>query len=109
MSLERLIVDDGGFDVLVGDSRIGSRRVIESCDVAFLDQLTARYARLVRSHSDNGALAGVGRELFDWLDGAERQLRVLLQRGQAPLVFEVQGPRSPSETCGRYCARRGSC
>ncbi|MGM7643936.1 CHAT domain-containing protein [Nocardia sp. JW2] len=93
-----LVVDDGGFDVLVGDSRIGPRRVVETDDVELLDELTARYARLVHSRAEDGALLSVGRELFDWLDGPERQLSGLLDRAPAPLVFEVRGPRSPTES-----------
>ncbi|MEV0104102.1 tetratricopeptide repeat protein, partial [Nocardia sp. NPDC050789] len=53
---------------------------------------------MVHSRSDQGELAALGRELFDWLDGGQRQLSVLLERAPSPLVFEIQSPRSPSES-----------
>ncbi|WP_431957991.1 hypothetical protein [Nocardia lijiangensis] len=90
-----LKVDNGGFDVLVGDSRIGPCWTLEADDVGFLDQVTARYSYLTRSRADDAALAGVGRKLFD---GAEYEFSVLMERTPAPLVFEVQCPRTPTES-----------
>ena len=41
--------------------------------------------------------SSLGRELYRWLDGDQGQLSALLERAARPLVFEVAGPRSPSE------------
>ena len=92
-----LVVDAAGFEVLVGDERIGSRRLIESADVDFLTGLVGRYVRAVQAHSDAGVFVALGRELYRWLDGGQGQLNELLGRAARPLVFEVRAPRSPSD------------
>jgi tetratricopeptide (TPR) repeat protein len=91
-----LVVDESGFEVLAGGVRVGSRRLIGAGDAEFLGGLAARYGRAVLAGSGSGVLAGLGRELFGWLEGAEGQLTGLLERAGAPLVFEVAGPRSPA-------------
>jgi hypothetical protein len=53
--------------------------------------------RAVRAGSDAGVFVELGRELYGWLDGDQGQLNALLERAPRPLVFEVQGPRSPSD------------
>ena len=63
----------------------------------FLAGLAARYAGAVRAGSDAGVFAGLGRELYGWLEGDEGRLAGLLERAAAPVVFEVAGPRSPSD------------
>jgi hypothetical protein len=92
-----LVVDDAGFEVVAEGGRVGSRRLIGAGDAEFLGGLAARYARAVQAGSGAGVLAGLGRELSGWLDGPEGQLSALLERAEAPLVFEIAGPRSPSE------------
>ena len=92
-----LVVDGTGFEVLVGDERIGPRRVVEPADVELLEVLAARYVRAVQARSDAGVFVELGRELYGWLDGDQGQLSVLLERAGSPLVFEVRGPRSPSD------------
>jgi hypothetical protein len=92
-----LVVDGAGFEVLSGDERIGSRRPIEPADVELLNGLASRYVRAVQAHSDAGVFVELGRELFGWLDGDQGQLSALLERAARPLVFEVGGPRSPSD------------
>ena len=93
-----LVVDGTGFEVLVGDERIGARRVLEPADVELLGVLAARYGRAVQAGSDAGVFVELGRELYGWLDGHQGQLSMLLERATSPLVFEVQGPpRSPSD------------
>ena len=92
-----LVVDGTGFEVLAGDERIGSRRVIEPGDVALLAGLADRYVRAVEANADPGVFAGLGRDLYRWLDGDQGQLAALLDRAARPLVFEVRGPRSPSD------------
>jgi hypothetical protein len=62
-----------------------------------LTGLAGRYGRAVQAGSDAGVFAGLGRELFGWLDGGQGQLTALLERAARPLVFEVCGPRSPSD------------
>jgi CHAT domain len=92
-----LAVDGTGFEVLVGDERIGPRRVLEQADLDLLEGLAARYVRAVQARSDAGVFVELGRELYGWLDGDQGQLSLLLERAASPLVFEVRGPRSPSD------------
>src|SRR5690349_4405166 len=92
-----LVIDAAGFEVLAGEDRVGSRRAIGPADVEFLTGLSARYARAVQSDSDAGVFVGLGRELYRWLDGDQGQLSGLLERAARPVVFEVAGPRIPSE------------
>jgi hypothetical protein len=92
-----LVVDDAGFEVLAGDERIGSRRVIERADADLLNGLAGRYVRAVQAGSDAGVFVELGRELYGWLDGGQGQLSALMERAARPLVFEVRGPRSPSD------------
>jgi hypothetical protein len=92
-----LVVDAAGFEVLAGDERIGSRRPIGPADVELLTGLAGRYVRAVQAGSDAGVFVELGRELYSWLDGDQGQLSGLLERAARPLVFEVTGPRSPSE------------
>ena len=92
-----LMLDGSGFELLVGDERIGSRRTIDAADVEFLAGLAGRYARAVHAGRDDGVLIELGRDLYRWLDGDQGQLGALLERAARPLVFEVAGPRSPAE------------
>jgi hypothetical protein len=92
-----LVVDGTGFEVLVGDERIGSRRVFDPADVTLLEGVAARYVRAVRARADAGVFMELGRELYGWLEGDQGQLSVLLERAASPLVFEVRVPRSPSD------------
>ena len=92
-----LVVDGTGFELLVGDERIGSRRVVEPADVELLRGLATRYVRAVQAGSDAGVFVGLGRELYGWLEGDQGQLSVLVERAASPLVFEVRGERSPSD------------
>ena len=92
-----LVIDAAGFEVLLGEERVGSRRAIGQPDVEFLTGLAARYVRAVQAGSDTGVFVGLGRELYSWLDGEQGQLGGLLERAARPVVFEVAGPRSPSE------------
>ena len=92
-----LVVDTAGFEVLADDERIGSRRPIAPADVEFLTGLAGRYVRAVQSHSGDGVFVELGRDLYRWLDGDQGQLGGLLERAARPVVFEVAGPRSPSE------------
>ncbi|MEU4447437.1 hypothetical protein AB0K14_29110 [Actinosynnema sp. NPDC050801] len=72
-----LVVDGSGFELVLGDERIGPRRVLGRADVEFLEELAARYVRAVQAGSGD-VLLGLGRELFGWLDGERGQLRVWL-------------------------------
>ena len=93
-----LVVDGTGFEVLAGDERIGPRRTLEPGDAALLTGLAGRYVRAVQANADPGVFTGLGRELYRWLDGDQGQLTAMLDRAPHPLVFEVQAPRSPSDT-----------
>ncbi|GAA3848820.1 hypothetical protein GCM10022243_13560 [Saccharothrix violaceirubra] len=92
-----LIVDGSGFELVLGDERIGPLRALESTDTEFLEQLTAQYVRAVHANSDS-VLLELGRKLFSWLDGQQGQLRTWLERATAPEVLEVRGPQWPSHT-----------
>jgi len=54
-----LVVDDAGFELVAGDERVGSRRLLSAGDVALLTVLADRYVRSVRA-------GGVGRFSRDW-------------------------------------------
>jgi tetratricopeptide (TPR) repeat protein len=92
-----LVVGDGGFEVVVGQERVGSRRVLEAGDVALLEGLAARYVQAVQAGADDGVFVGLGRELWGWLEGDQGQLSGLLERAARPLVFEVRGQREPPD------------
>ncbi|MEU4475258.1 CHAT domain-containing protein, partial [Micromonospora sp. NPDC023888] len=92
-----LVLDDSGFEVVVGGERIGSRRALTEADGAQLADLGARYVRAVHSGASDEVFVGLGRELWSWLDGDQGQLTALLDKASAPVVFEVRGPRSPSD------------
>ncbi|TCC00512.1 tetratricopeptide repeat protein [Micromonospora zingiberis] len=92
-----LVLDDTGFEVLIDGDRVGPRRTLGGDDAALLDGLAARYVRAVQANSDDGVFVALGRELYEWLDSEHGQLSALLKRAPTPLVFEVQGPRTPSD------------
>ena len=92
-----LVVDDAGFELLAGEQRIGPRRVFLDGDVELLTGLAGRYVRAVRTGSRPDEFIAIGRELFTWLDGDAGQLSQLLETAERPLVFEVRGPRTPTE------------
>ncbi len=92
-----LAVGGGGFEVLAGSERVGPRRVLGPADAELLTDLGGRYVRAVQAGSDAGVFAGLGLELAGWLEGDGGQLSALLDRAERPLVFEVTGPREPSE------------
>ncbi len=92
-----LVVDGAGFEVLAGEQRVGPRRSITPGDAGLLAGLAGRYGRAVQAGADVGVFAGLGRELFGWLEGNQGQLTGLLEQAAPPVVFEVCGPRSPSE------------
>ena len=92
-----LVIDGAGFEVLAGAERIGSRRTVGPADAALLTGLADRYVRAVQAGANAGVFVALGRELYGWLDGDQGQLSALLERAARPLVFEVQGPRSPSD------------
>ena len=92
-----LVLDSTGFELLADDERLGSRRALGPADVEFLTGLASRYACAVQTGCDEGVLIEVGRDLYGWLDGGQGQLGALLEQAARPLVFEVVGPRSPSE------------
>src|SRR5215475_10726847 len=84
-----LFIMDGGFELLCGDVAVGRPQHLDAAAIAALEGFSRRYGQLVGSpHSGAGVLA-LGRELYDWLDGKERQLHALLQWAERPLRFEV--------------------
>jgi hypothetical protein len=59
--------------------------------------VTSSYVRVVQTRSDPGAFVALGRELYEWLYGAQGQLSTLLDGAIAPVLFEAQGWRAPSD------------
>jgi tetratricopeptide (TPR) repeat protein len=92
-----LVIDDSSFEVVAGTERIGSRRRLNAADVTLLKFLASRYMRAVYAGSSGTVFLGIGQELYRWIDGEQGQLTALLNTAETPLVFEVQGPRLPSE------------
>ncbi|PKV83055.1 CHAT domain-containing protein [Streptomyces sp. TLI_146] len=91
-----LVVDATGFELVVGDQRVGPRRMLQTSDVNLLNAVAGQYVDAVRNGSRDRALLAVGRELYRWLDGDLGQLTRLLDEASAPLVFEVRAPTKPS-------------
>jgi hypothetical protein len=92
-----LVVQGGGFELLLGDDRIEPRRDLTDSDRVFLDDVSTRYVQAVQARSDPGVLVMLGQALYEWLDGDQSQLSVLLEQADTPVVFEIQGPRAPSD------------
>ncbi|MEV0537661.1 CHAT domain-containing protein [Kitasatospora sp. NPDC050463] len=91
-----LVVEDGGFELVVGGAGLGPRRPLRDGDADWLAGVAGRYVDAVRGSSRREVLLALGRELYGWLDGERRWLRQLLEEASAPLLFEVRGPRRPS-------------
>ncbi|MFD9067922.1 CHAT domain-containing protein, partial [Kitasatospora purpeofusca] len=91
-----LVVETGGFELVVGGDGIGPRRMLQDSDVAWLTAVAGRYVDAVRGGSRREVLLALGRELYGWLDGDRRWLTRLLDEAPVPVLFEVRGPRRPS-------------
>uniref|UniRef100_UPI000E0C5FCD CHAT domain-containing protein n=1 Tax=Azospirillum brasilense TaxID=192 RepID=UPI000E0C5FCD len=91
-----LWIDDLCFELLAGETSFGSRRPLDEAAVTVLKGFAGRYERLCRRYDAAAALA-LGRDLFRWLDGGSRALGRLCEAAPRPCVFEVRGPRAPSE------------
>jgi len=60
---------------MCGDVAIGPRGHLDAASVAALKDFTDRYCRLLESSSHPAAgLLGLGRDLYNWLDGDSRRL-----------------------------------
>ena len=92
-----LVLDGSGFELVVGDDRVGSRRLLTGDDETILADLGARYVQAMHSGVADDLLLELGRALWSWLDGDQGQLTGLLERAAAPVVFEVRGPKAPSD------------
>ena len=76
-----LVVDGSGFEVLVGDERVGSRRAIEPADVEFLTGLAGPVcAGGAGGFAMPGCSSGWAGSCTGWLDGDQGQLGGLLER-----------------------------
>lgn len=93
--------------MVVGDERIGRRRDVTDPDQVFLDAVSAAYVRAVQAGSDPGVLVGLGRELYEWLDGATGQLTAALERADAPVVSRFRDHARPVTCSGRCCGPPG--
>ncbi|MBW6437195.1 tetratricopeptide repeat protein [Actinoplanes hulinensis] len=92
-----LVLDGSGFELLIGDERIGTRRALTGDDERLLTALSIRYGRATQTKAPDEVLLGIGRDLWSWLDGDAGSLTDLLSRAPAPVLFEVRGPRTPSD------------
>ncbi|WP_344518110.1 tetratricopeptide repeat protein, partial [Paractinoplanes durhamensis] len=92
-----IVVDGSGLEVLAGGERVGSRRVLSEEDETLLADLGSQYVRAVQARAADEVLLGLGRRLWSWLDGDQGQLTTLLDRSQAPVTFEVRGPKTPPD------------
>ena len=59
-----LVVGDSGFELVLGDERVGSRRALDEADFDFLKRIGDRYIRT----SSTDALLKIGRDPFGWSD-----------------------------------------
>ncbi|MEV0193552.1 CHAT domain-containing protein [Kitasatospora purpeofusca] len=91
-----LVVEDGGFELVVGGEGLGSRRLLRDGDADWLTGMAGRYVDAVRGGSRREVLLVLGRELYGWLDGERRRLARLLDEAARPLLFEVRASRRPS-------------
>ncbi|MBW6437435.1 CHAT domain-containing protein [Actinoplanes hulinensis] len=92
-----LALDDTGFEVLLGTGRIGPRRPLSADDEALLADFGDRYIRAVQSNATDDVFLTLGRDLWSWLDGDARQLAALVASAPSPFVFEIRGPKNPSD------------
>jgi hypothetical protein len=92
-----LVLDGSGFEVVAGVDRIGPRRVVSAQDQVLLAEISGRYVRGVHANAGDEVFVELGRQLWSWLEGDQGQLTGLLDAASPPVVFEVRGPRSPSE------------
>ncbi|MFD7417709.1 CHAT domain-containing protein, partial [Kitasatospora purpeofusca] len=91
-----LVMEDGGFELVVGGEGLGPRRLLRDSDVAWLTAVAGRYVDAVRGGSRREVLLALGRELYGWLDGDRHWLARLMDEAPVPVLFEVRGPRRPS-------------
>ncbi|MGY0460088.1 tetratricopeptide repeat protein [Kitasatospora sp. cg17-2] len=91
-----LVVEAGGFELVVGGEGLGPRRLLQDSDVAWLTAVAGRYVDAVRGGSRREVLLALGRELYGWLDGDRRWLTRLLEEAPSPVLFEVRAPKRPS-------------
>ncbi|GGN72132.1 hypothetical protein GCM10010112_40090 [Actinoplanes lobatus] len=92
-----LALDDTVFEVLLGTERIGPRRPLSADDEALLVAFGDRYLRAVQSNATDDVFLTLGRDLWSWLDGDARQLATLVASAPSPFVFEIRGPKNPSD------------
>lgn len=90
------------FEVLCGDEEVGPRRDLDNAAVSVLTGFAQRYAALQRLEAEQASagLLALGRELYAWLEGDAGQLTQLQERASRPFVFEIRGPRTPTEAQG---------
>ncbi|WP_204296716.1 CHAT domain-containing protein, partial [Actinoplanes campanulatus] len=92
-----LALDDTGFEVLLGTGRIGPRRPLSADDEALLVDFGDRYIRAVQSNATDDVFLTLGRDLWSWLNGDARRLATLVASAPSPFVFEIRGPKNPSD------------
>jgi hypothetical protein len=94
-----LFISGSRFEVLCDDEAVGPRRDLDGAAVAALAKFAERYAalRITAAEAAAAGLLSLGRDLYEWLDGDAGQLTQLRERAPRPFVFEIRGPRTPSD------------
>ena len=91
-----ILIQDDSFELLDDSAPIGARRALDGDALAYLTGLARRYA-LLEQRPDPAAAQAIGRDLYRWLDGDERQLGRLIEQAARPLLLAVHCPsRRPS-------------
>lgn len=86
-----VLIQDDSFELLDGETPMGTRRPLDAEALEHLRGLAGRYAQLER-HTDPAASYALGQELYGWLDGDEHQLDRLLAQSARPLRLTVHCP-----------------
>lgn len=94
-----LFISGSCFEVLCGGEGVGPRRDLDDAAVSVLSGFARRYAvlRLMDAEPAAAGLLELGRDLYRWLDGDAAQLTQLRDRAPRPFLFEIRGPRTPSD------------
>jgi hypothetical protein len=91
-----VLIEQEAFGLFVDNKLIGSRRALDAEALRHLTGLASRYG-LLGQRPDPAAAFAIGRDLYRWVDGDQRQLGRLLEDAPRPLVLDIHCPgRSPA-------------
>jgi len=90
-----VLIEQDAFALFADNTPIGPRRALDADALTHLTGLSARYG-LLGQRPDPAAAFAIGRDLYRWIDGDQRQLGRLLEEAPRPLVLDIHCPgRSP--------------